>query len=149
METKEIDKIKNKHYCANNKTVGEQFNDAISEAYSLGLKERSGYELYGYLFEGKFYGDLEMLRNKTMNESNKPLPLFVKIDSEERDKDIKEKAIEFGEFLLHGNWLQSSKKGIWYNVGVEIGKQQNLTTKELYNSPEFNEFITPKLDKNE
>lgn len=40
METKEIEKIKNKHYCANNKTVGEQFNDAISEAYSLGLSQR-------------------------------------------------------------------------------------------------------------
>lgn len=129
METKEIEKIKNKHYCVNNKTVGEQFNDAISEAYSLGLKERSGYELYGYIFEGKFYGDLEMLRNKTMSESNKPLPLFVKTDSEERDKDIKEKAIKFCNFLKDGSWGHYDKD-IW--AANQYGKIIYKTLQELY-----------------
>lgn len=91
METKEKIKehIYNK-YLNTNISSEESISNAVYLAYSLGLKETNGYEPYGYLFEGKFYGDLEMLSSKTMSEDNKPLPLFVKTDSEERDMDIKE-----------------------------------------------------------
>ena len=33
-------------------------------------------ELIGYLFEGVFYPTLEDLKGKTMNENNKPKPIY-------------------------------------------------------------------------
>lgn len=112
-----------------------------------------------YPINGKESEKLQNKLEKIVNQDFTTLCMekAYELGLKEGDKDIKEKAIEFAEFIEKESWHKSGipdgDNGYVEDAWVQETKPRQYkwyrNTPDLYNSPEFKEFITPNKDKHE